>query len=214
MNRRHILTFGLAAGGVLAGAGLLPAPLGLRGSAWADSDLAPPQGLYEDEHILGDKAAPITIIEYSSLTCPHCASFHDRTLPELEEKWITPGKVNLAYRHFPLDRVALAAALISDCLPEGRFFKFVELLFAKQSSWARSQDVLGELRKFAKFAGMSDEAFDACLRDQEALNRIQERQVAGRDAFEISATPTFMVGEQKIQGAQPIEVFEDVLKGV
>jgi protein-disulfide isomerase len=215
MKRRHILQFGLVVSGAALAGGLgsgLVLP-GISPAFAADGD-EPPQGLYPDEHILGDPEAPITIIEYSSLTCPHCASFHRETLPTLEEEWIETGKAKLAYRHYPLDRLALAAAVVANCAGEKRFFKFLEVLFKKQQSWARASDPVAEIKKYAAFAGLSSSKVDECLADEAATNTILERQVAANDTFNIQSTPTFWIHGEKVQGAQPYEEFDKVLRGI
>jgi protein-disulfide isomerase len=215
MNRRHILQMGMIFSGAALAGGLGPrlGPIGSRRVFAAEGD-EPPKGLYPDEHILGDPEAPITIIEYSSLTCPHCAAFHRETLPTLEEEWIEPGKAKLAYRHFPLDRLALAAAVVANCSGEKRFFKFLEVLFQKQMDWARSDDPIAEIKKYAAFAGMSGSEVDECLADKAMADRVLQRQVDGNDAFNIQSTPTFWIHGEKVEGAQPFETFDEVLKGI
>lgn len=165
-----------------------------------------------DEHVLGDAEAPITIIEYASLTCPHCASFHRETLPQLKDEWIEPGKARLVYRHYPLDRVALRAAVITECLDDQRFFGFVDVLFQHQQRWARAEEPTEALGKLGRLAGMSEERMRACAEDEAAARRILERQVEARESVDVTSTPTFLVDGEKLVGAQPYETFETLLE--
>jgi protein-disulfide isomerase len=170
--------------------------------------------VFPDEHILGSPDAPITIIEYSSLTCPHCASFHETTLPKLKETWIANGKAKLVYRHFPLDRLALGAALVANCLDGDRYFNFIEVLFRRQDRWAGAEDPVAELGQLATMAGIDREKFDVCLKDEAELNRILERRQKGEAEFGISSTPTFIINGRKVQGAVSFEEFNKLLGNV
>lgn len=173
-----------------------------------------PNTVAADEHILGAADAPITIIEYSSLTCPHCASFHRETLPELKENWIEPGKARLVYRHYPLDRLALRAAMVSECLEGKRYFSFLDLLFKQQQRWARADDPIDALSRLARMAGIGPDDFQTCVQDEPTARRILERQVAARDTFDVSSTPTFIIEGEKVSGAQPYSKFESILESL
>ncbi|MCH8926619.1 MAG: thioredoxin domain-containing protein [Proteobacteria bacterium] len=161
MNRRNIL-LGAAAGGIAALVGIwLPPGPGRAGE----------MALFEDDRIMGSAEAPITIIEYSSLTCPHCAAFHADALPQIKETWIADGRVRLVYRHFPLGGTALRAAAVADCIEGERFFGFLDLLFKSQKRWAKSNEPLKALGQMARLAGMSQEKFDACANDEAEMDR-------------------------------------------
>ena len=166
----------------------------------------------EDEHVLGDPDAPITIIEYSSLTCPHCASFHNDTLPKLKEEWIETGKAKLVYRHYPLDRLALAGALVANCFEGDRFFAVMDMMFAQQRQWTRSDNPGEALQRLASQAGMDNETFNQCISDQQEAKQILDRQQAGRDQAEVQSTPTFLIDGEKLEGAKPYAEFEKALK--
>jgi len=204
MNRRTILMSSLAAA-LLAntGAGLLPGPLPARAAEMA---------IHPDDRILGVDAAPVTILEYSSLTCPHCAALHRDTLPQVKESWIEPGRARLVFRHYPLDGLALRAAAVADCIEGDRFFAFLDLLFKSQTRWAKSNDPLTALEQMARLAGMSGETFQACVNDEAAMDRILARAQEGRDAYGIEATPTLIVNGRKIQGARSFEEVDAVLR--
>lgn len=185
-----------------------------NGAQSAAAEGGPVTRIDDSDRILGDPDAPITIIEYSSLTCPHCANFHANTLPELKENWIDTGRARLVYRHFPLDQTALRAALVTNCFEGGRFFNLLETLFESQSHWARADDPIRELARIGAMAGMNQERFEACLNDQEEADRILEKQLAARDQAEVQSTPTFLIESRRIVGAQSYDEFAEVLRAV
>ena len=202
MTRRNILLMGLASTALLAAAP------GLRLVSVAR---AQEPTIYDDDRILGSPDAPITIIEYSSLTCPHCASFHKNTLPQLKEEWIETGRARLVYRHFPFDGLGLRAALVANCLEGNLHFVFLDALFKGQEKWARSQDPIGSLARIAGLAGMDKATFDRCIADQEEMKMILERKQEGISAYDVNSTPSFIINGRKVTGARPYEEFEKVL---
>jgi protein-disulfide isomerase len=153
------------------------------------------------ERTLGKADAPITLIEFSSLTCPHCASYHRDTLPQITKEYVETGKVRLVYRDFPLDTLAYAGAMLARCVDRSRYFPFLETLFVNQSSWARSKNPLDDLEKLAKLAGLSKADFDACLGNQELLAGIRKAQEKAGLEHDIRSTPTFLVNGERIEGA-------------
>lgn len=165
-----------------------------------------------DDRVLGKSDAPITIIEYSSLTCPHCAAFHADALPQIKTNWIEEGKAKLIYRHFPLDALALRAAAVANCIEGDRFFAFLDVLYRNQQRWTRSEDPLAALGKLAALAGLGEERFQACVGNEEEMNRILKAAQKGREEFGIEATPTIIVNGKKMQGAQRYEAFEKMFK--
>lgn len=173
--------------------------------AGAAADLLP-------ETVLGDATAPVTIIEYSSLTCPHCAAFHTETLPQLKQAYIDPGKARLVYRDFPLDRLALAAAVIGHCVDPSRYFGFLEMLYRDQATWARSADPLAELKVRAQLAGLSESEVDACLANKPLIAAIQQRAEGGQQEYGIDSTPSFVVDGKKIAGEQSFENFAQAIE--
>ncbi len=163
------------------------------------------------ELVLGQADAPVTIIEYSSLTCPHCASFHAETLPRIKEEWLDTGRAKLIYRDFPFDAMALGAAMLVRCANETRAPALLDILFKTQRRWATAENPFEALRGTAKMAGMSDETFDSCFENQELMNAIQRRQQEAQERFGIDSTPSFIINGEKIAGAQPYEVFDEAL---
>ena len=159
------------------------------------------------EHVMGDENAPVTMIEYASLTCPHCASFHNEVLPEIKEKLIDTGKLKLIYRDYPLDGVALRAAAIAQCAGEDRYFGVLGMLFKSQMTWARSQDPVASSKEVVRFAGMTGDAVDACIADQELIDGIVGSRMTGEQEFNVSSTPSFILDGDLIEGSREAELF-------
>lgn len=166
------------------------------------------------DRVLGDPAAAVTILEYASMTCPHCATFHTDTLPELKRKYIDTGKVRLIMRDFPFDRVGLAAAMMARCAPANRYHRFVDVLFETQGQWATDPDPVGALKRIGQVGGLAPEDFDACLGNEELMNGIIQGRLDAVNEFDINSTPTFIIGDRVINGAQPFEAFDEVLQGL
>lgn len=163
------------------------------------------------ETALGRPDAPVTIVEYSSLTCPHCAAFHRDTLPKVKERYIDTGKVRFVYRDFPLGRLALAAAVVGRCVDPARHFAFIDMLYRDQDAWSQSRDPLAELKVRAQLAGVSDGQFEACLDDKALIQAIQQRAQDGQQQYGIDSTPSFIVNGKKIAGEQSFEVFAEAI---
>ena len=163
------------------------------------------------ERTLGDPNAPVTVIEYASLTCPHCAHFHNEVLPDLKERYIETGKVRLVYRDFPLDERALMAAALAHCAGPDRYFGFLDVLFQTQSGWARADDYIGALKKLGKLGGMSDEQMDACLADQELTDGILQSRLDGQNEHQVSSTPTLVINGEVYPGAREIDELSAVI---
>ena len=125
------------------------------------------------DNVMGKEDAPVTIIEFSSMTCPHCAIFHKDTLPGLKSKYIDTGKVKYILREFPLDPLAGAAFMLGRCLPKkDSYFDFIDVLYARQNEWANAKDPINALKTLAKQAGFTDESFKACLDDKELYGKV------------------------------------------
>jgi len=147
-----------------------------------------------DEHIIGDPAAPVTIVEYASLTCPHCAAFHTEVLPEVKQQVLDTGKAHLVYRDFPLDQLALRAAALVRCAQPPQRPAMLNLLFSTQQTWATSQTPLAELDRIGRAAGMSSNAVEQCLNDQAVLDAVIAQRLEGEQKYQISGTPSFIIG--------------------
>ena len=166
----------------------------------------------DGERVLGDPGAPITVIEYSSLTCPHCAKFHIKTLPKIKKNYIDTGKVRLVYRHFPFDRQAVMAAALAECAGDKLFFNFLYALFDSQDTWAGAANPIAALTKIGRLGGLKPDAIAACFSDGALLDRILASRVEGAAEFDINSTPTFIINGEKLVGAQPYEQFVDVFE--
>jgi len=163
------------------------------------------------EMVEGKADAPVTVIEYASLSCPHCANFHLNIYPEIKKNYVDTGKVRLIYRDFPLGTPAMAAAMISRCAGSQRYFGMIEVFFSSQKQWGRAQNPIDALKKTARFGGMSGQDVDACLKNQALLDHIQGGAQEAQLEHEINSTPSFLIGKQKISGALPYEDFKDLL---
>ncbi len=164
-----------------------------------------------DEIALGAADAPVTIYEYSSLTCPHCAAFHQNTLPLLKKKYIDEGLVRIVFQAFPFDPLATTGAMLAHCAPETKRVILLNVLFARQAIWAQSQDPLREIKKIAKQIGIFEDDINACLRNERILQGIRERQATAYENLDVRSTPTFFIDGQKIVGNQSLEVFEKII---
>ena len=152
------------------------------------------------EKVLGNADAPVTIVEYASMTCPHCAAFHATTLPEIKTKYIDTGKARLIMREFPFDPRAEAGFMLARC-SEDKYFAMVDVLFKQQSNWARAEDAQAALLQISKLAGFSQESFTACLTNQKLLEDIRAVRTRGADEFKVDSTPTFFINGDKYAGA-------------
>ena len=168
----------------------------------------------KDDRILGNPEAPITIVEYASLTCPHCAHFANDVLPEIKKEWIDTGKAKLVLRDYPLDEPALRAAMIARCAPPDRYYAFADTFFAAQEKWVRSPDYREALARLAKLGGMGKEEFDTCLKNTDLENKIVEGRLKATQELEVNSTPTFFVYGSKLAGAPTTEEFEKLLSGL
>jgi protein-disulfide isomerase len=165
------------------------------------------------ERVLGDAAAKVTLIEYASLSCSHCAEFANLILPKLEEKYIKTGKVRLIYRDYPLDTVAMRAAKLAQCMPEERYFPFIKTLYSNQAGWLTTPKPEDTIDQYAKLAGMSAERVTSCLADKNIENAIVKTRMEADKKFQVRATPTIIVnnGDDRIEGARTFEDFEKAL---
>lgn len=179
-------------------------------SAAAATDAEQP-ALYPDDMILGDPNAPVTIIEYASLSCPHCADFHLNVLPQLKTTYIDTGKAKLVYRDYPLNQQALHGAHLAHCVAPQSYFGMLELLFRNQGKWAFGTDVDGELTRLGATAGIDAPKFKACLDDAAMRERIVTRALEAEQKFGVDSTPTFIVNGTKMTGTH---VFEDFQKAI
>jgi protein-disulfide isomerase len=157
-----------------------------------------------DDIPMGSATAPVTIIEYASMTCPHCAAFAVSTFPKLKEKYIDTGKVRYIMREYPLDGLAAAAFMLARCAGPEKYYPLIETLFAQQQKWA-VKEPLPQLRAIARQAGFTEQSFDACINDKALLGKVQQMRDRGTQKFKVEATPTFYINGEKHSGAMSIE---------
>ncbi|HZU91783.1 MAG TPA: DsbA family protein [Stellaceae bacterium] len=195
---------------LLAPAAPVPAASAPTQAAAQHSILAPRQS----DRILGNPNAPITIIEYASLSCPHCAHFDEDVLPQIKKHWIDTGKAKLILRDFPLDAPALMAAMIARCAPPDRFYPFVNALFADQQQWVLAANEQEALLRIAKLGGISTQKAETCLKNKALEDSIvRERLVAAQD-LGVNATPTFFVNGKKFTGEPTVAAFDQLLSSL
>lgn len=163
------------------------------------------------EQAMGSDKAPVTIIEYASLTCPHCAHFATATLPELEKQYVDSGRVRYIFREFPFDPAALAAFMLARCAPQGDYFKVVDLLFRTQAQWVVDKP-RAPLLNVARQAGFTDRSFKACLADQKVLDGIEWVRDRAARKFKVDATPTFFINGKKYVGDMSIAELDKAIQ--
>jgi protein-disulfide isomerase len=165
------------------------------------------------ERAIGSPEAKVVVGEYFSLTCTHCAAFARETMPQLKTQFIDTGKLRWVFHDFPLDQVALTAAMVARHLPPDRYEPFVNALFQMQDRWAFARGVNSndELAKIAALAGMGRPAFDAAVADTGLRNWILQQQQADQDRWKIDSTPSFVVNGQKYAGEMSFEAFRKLL---
>ena len=148
----------------------------------------------------GSPEAPITIIEYASLTCTHCASFHENGYPALKAKYIDTGKVRFALREFPFDPVATAGFMLAHCSGEGRYYSMTDMLFKSQKTWAFSEKPAETLLNTVQQAGFTQDSFNTCLKDQRIYDAVNDVKSRG-EKLGVDSTPTFFINGKKVSGA-------------
>ena len=162
--------------------------------------------------VIGNENAPIHVAEYYSMTCGHCADFHNNTYPKVKAKLIDEGIVRFEMRPFPLDGLALRAHALVRAVPETKFFPLVKMLLAKQPVWARAEDPVGELQKMARLAGVSTEEFNAIMQNRALLEGLVNQRQQGIDKWRINSTPSFVVNnDSTLAGNMSYEEFAEAL---
>jgi protein-disulfide isomerase len=161
---------------------------------------------------LGKPDAPVTIVEYASMTCPHCAQFHTAVLPQLKTKYFDNGQAKLILREFPLDGLAVAAFMLARCAGPDRYYPMVGALFETQGTWAvPGTEGKDKLLLIARQAGFSKEKFDQCLADKELFNKIVAVRQRANDKFQVDSTPTFFVNGKRMKGDHQLKDFDEAL---
>lgn len=212
-TRRQIL----AAAGV--GAAALALPSLLPGAAFAQQTVSAAELMAEGpikDIWVGKTDAPVTMIEYASLTCSHCATFHNTTYPALKSKYIESGKVRFVLRDFPLDPLAAAGAMLARCSGDEKRGPVLDLLFSNQKAWITDKPVEA-LMNLLKQTGFTQESFESCLKNQELYDGVTKVRDRAAEKFGVNSTPTFFINGKKHSGAMTVEeldkILEPLLKG-
>jgi protein-disulfide isomerase len=201
ITRRNLLIAASTVAIVVAIAGIEGLqPAAAQSAGAAELMVPPPLG----DRVLGKEDAPVTVVEYASMTCPHCAHFHETTYPELKKRYIDTGKVRFIFREFPLDPLAAGASMLARCADKEKFYPLIETLFQQQTKWAVEKPI-PQLMAIAKQAGMSEQTFNACLSDQKMLDAMQAEQKRATEKFGVNSTPTLFVNGKKHVGGVSIE---------
>ncbi len=210
LDRRNF-TFGAAAAAALSG--------GIAGAsrpafAALDEDelmQAGPLG----EMALGAEDAPVRMIEYASMTCPHCAAFHIMTWPAIKEKYVETGVVRFIFREFPFDDAALVAFMVARCAGDKKYFGMVDVLFEQQQVWLdRSRNILDELFKIARLAGFSQDSFQECIRNEDIARGVRAVKDRASLEFGVRSTPTFFINGERVEGNLPIAKFDEIIGNI
>jgi len=171
----------------------------------------------KNDIILGNQNAPITIIEYASLSCPHCANFYNNVFAQIKEKYIDKGKVKFIYRDFPLNQSAMLASIVSLCNARNnnndsnKYYKFIKTLFKNQNNWAFSNDFFDKLRSLAKLNGMTDKEFDVCVNNQKLVEEILQNRLKAANDLKINSTPSFIMNGKLIGGYRNFRDFSRII---
>ena len=210
---RLVFTIALSLTGLAALAGFSPLHLIADAMAQSASDVAKPVSL--PEMALGPANASVTITEYASMTCSHCAAFNANVFPKIKSEYIDTGKVRYVFREFPLDSKAAVASMLARCIAKGdagKYFAVIDMMFKKLDEWSLPADPLqGFLRVFATL-GMSEESVETCLKDQALFDKLSADENFAHKVLKVNATPTFFINAERIKGAISFEEFDKRIK--
>ena len=167
----------------------------------------------DNDFVIGDKDAPITIIEYASMSCSHCATFHNSTLNDLKTEYIDTGKVRFVFRDFPFNYPALLGSMMMRCIPNEVRYDYMNALYLLQKSWVVRENAttMQELYKIMQSGGMTKDEFDACYSNEQLENEILEGVIAAQKEFNIRSTPSFLVNGKLIEGNKSIKEFRQII---
>mgnify|MGYP000681058084 FL=1 len=167
----------------------------------------------EDDFVVGDKNAPVTIIEYASLSCSHCADFHNNTLEDLIKEYVDTGKARIVFRDFPFNYPALIGSMVLRCIPEDVRYDYMNALFQLQSKWVVRENAKStqELYKIMQSGGMTKEEFETCTNNVELENTILQALIAAQNEFNIQSTPSFLINGNLVEGNKSIKEFRQII---
>ena len=211
---RRAFTTALSLTGLAALAGFSPLRLIAEAMAQTASDVAKPVSL--PDMALGPANAPVTITEYASMTCPHCAAFNENVFPKIKSEYIDSGKVRYVFREFPLDIKAAAGSMLARCIAKddaGKYFAVIDMLFRQQNDWV-VKNTTETLTRIGKQAGLSQQAVEDCLKDQALLDKIAADQKFANEVLKVNSTPTFFINGEMIRGETSFEEFDKRIKSL
>ena len=167
----------------------------------------------ENDFVIGKIDAPITIIEYASMSCSHCASFHNNTLPDLKEEYIDTGKVKFVFRDFPYNFPALLGSMVMRCTPNDVRYDYMNALYKLQNQWVLKENIktTQELYKIMQSGGMKKEDFEACINNTDLENQIIQEIIDAQEEFQIKNTPSFLVNGNLVAGNKSIKEFRQII---
>jgi protein-disulfide isomerase len=204
---RRAFTAALSLTGLAALVGFSPLRLIAEAMAQSASDVAKPVSL--PDMALGPANASVTITEFASMTCPHCAAFTETVFPKLKSEYIDTGKVRYVFREFPLDVKAAAGSMLARCIAKddaGKYFAVIDMLFKQQNDWVM-KNTTETLTRIGKQAGLSQQAVESCLKDQTLLDKITADRQFAADVLKVTSTPTFFINGEKVTGEASFEEF-------
>ena len=214
MITRRAFTAALSMTGLTALAGFSPLRLITDAIAQGPADVAKPVSL--PDMALGPKDAPVTVTEYASMTCPHCAAFNEKVFPQIKSEYIDSNKIRYVFREFPLDIKAAAGSMLARCIAKddsGKYFAVIDMLFRQQNDWVL-KNTTDTLTRIGKQAGLSQQAVEACLKDQALLDKIVADQKFASEVLKVNSTPTFFINGDMIKGDTSFEVFDKRIKSL
>ena len=211
---RRAFTAALSLTGLSLLAGFSPLRLIADAMAQGASDVAKPVSL--PDMALGPANASVTITEYASMTCPHCAAFNENVFPKIKSEYIDTGKVRYVFREFPLDIKAAAGSMLARCIAKddaGKYFAVIDMLFKQQGDWV-TKNTTETLTRIGKQAGLSQQAVEDCLKDQALLDKIAADQKFASEVLKVNSTPTFFINGEMIKGETSYEEFDKRIKSL
>jgi protein-disulfide isomerase len=211
---RRAFTAALSLTGLAALVGFSPLRLIADAMAQGPADVAKPMSL--PDMALGPANAAVTITEYASMTCPHCAAFNETVFPKIKASYIDTGKVRYVFREFPLDIKAAAGSMLSRCIAKddsGKYFAVTDMLFRQQGDWV-TKNTTETLTRIGKQAGLSQQQVEDCLKDQALLDKIVADQKFASEVLKVDSTPTFFLNGEKIKGETSFEEFDKRIKAL
>jgi protein-disulfide isomerase len=204
---RRAFTAALSLTGLVALAGFSPLRLITEAMAQSAADVAKPQSL--PDMAIGPANAAVTITEYASMTCPHCANFNEAVFPKLKSEFIDSGKVRYVFREFPLDIKAAAGSMLARCIAKDdapKYFAVIDLLFRQQNEWV-VKNTTETLTRIGKQAGLSQQQVEDCLKDQALLDKIAADQKYANEVLKVNSTPTFFINGEMLKGETSFDEF-------